>query len=140
MAPNEFRCKQIIFLVTWDTNNKETIKLSSDVKKALQKADGLLCKSLAIPTFLLPEDIMEKTAQMREIAKALKNIPSLKNLEEVFVCECSYHPSHQMLKQWDRVFGEYERCINFNPLQESAMRMTLPSRGIVCLLVDFYHR
>lgn len=131
VAPDEFRCIHIMFLVAHGTNKMETIELSSVMKKILQKADTLSCKTLAIPISLLPEDIMKKTAQVREIAKALKNISDLKNLEEVFVCECSYHPSHQILKQWDRVFGELERCINFNPLQESAMRMTVPIKGIV---------
>lgn len=130
MAPNEFLCEKIIFLVTCDPNYAEVFNLVSTVKTALQRADEMSCKSVAIPLPLLPETIKEKNEQAKEIARALKILPNLKMLEELFVCECSFHSSNQIIHKWKRIFCTIERCIDFRPLQESAVRMTIPSKGL----------
>lgn len=131
MAPNGFPCKEIICLVTCDPNYAELVDLVSTVKTAVLRADEMSCQSLAIPLQLLPETIMGKNKQAKEIARALKKTPYLKNLEELFVCECSDHPSNGINNTWKRIFGDIERCIDFGPLQEGAVRMTNPLKGLL---------
>lgn len=136
MAPDDFLCEKIIFLVTCESNNKEAVKLFPTVKMAVQSADKISCKSLAIPLLLLPETIMEKKEQTKEIARALKKSPYLTVLEELFVCESSNIMAKQIIAKWKRTFVEIERYIDFGPLQESAVRMTqtIPSKGFVFLI------
>lgn len=117
-------------MVTCEPNNAEAVDLVSTVKTALTRADEMSCKSLAIPLTLLPEAIMERKKQAKEIAKALKKLPYLKKLDELFVCESSYYPTDQIINKWKRIFVEIERCIDFGPLKESAVRMTIPSKGL----------
>lgn len=130
MAPDGFLCEEIIFLVTCEPNNAEVVDLASTVKTVLRRADEMSCKSLAMPLSLLPETIMEREKQEKEIAIALKKTPNLEKLDELFVCESSYHPTNQIINKWKRIFVEIERCIDFGPLQESAVRMTIPSKGL----------
>lgn len=140
MAPDDFLCEKIIFLVTCESNNKEAVQLVPTVKIAVQRADKILgCKSLAIPLLLLPETIMEKKEQTKEIARALKKLPNLTVLEELFVCESSNIMAKQISTKWKRTFGEIERYIDFEPLQESAVRMTqtIPSKGFVFLIFSY---
>lgn len=140
MAPDDFLCEKIIFLVTCESNNKEAVQLVPTVKMAVQSADKISgCKSLAIPLLLLPETIMEKKEQTKEIARALKKLPNLTVLEELFVCESSNIMAKQISTKWKRTFGEIERYIDFEPLQESAVRMTqtIPSKGFVFLIFSY---
>lgn len=139
MAPDDFLCEKIIFLVTCESNNKEAVKLVPTVKMAVESADKILCKSLAIPLLLLPETIMEKKEQTKEIATALKKLPNLTVLEDLFVCESSNIMAKQIITKWKRTFGEIERYIDFEPLQESAVRMTqtIPSKGFVFLIFSY---
>lgn len=134
LAPDKFRCERIMYVVTCEPNNAEKADIGSIVKDALLKADALSCKSLAIPIVLQPESIMEKKEQARKIAIAIRDRPNLNTLEEVFVCECSDHPSILIEKLWEKLFCETERYINFKPLQESAVRMATPQRGYTCFI------
>lgn len=137
IAPDDFRCERIMYLVTCEPNNAEKADIGSIVKYALLKADELSCKSLAIPLVLQPESIMEKKNQAKQIAIAIRNRPNLNTLEEVFVCECSDHPSIPIEKLWEKLFCETERYIDFKPLQESALRMATPQRGYICFIKSF---
>lgn len=130
IAPDGFHCERIISLVTCEPNNANKADLGSIVKNALLKAEELSCKSLAIPLTLLPESIMKKKDQARDIAVAIRDRPKLYTLEEVFVCECSSHPSDEIENLWKILICETdERYINFKPLQESAVRMAIPQKG-----------
>lgn len=130
IAPDGFHCERIISLVTCEPNNANKVDLVSNVKNVLLKAEELSCQSLAIPLTLLPESIMKKKDQARDIAVALRDRPKLYTLEEVFVCECSSHPSNEIENLWTKLFCETdERYVNFKPLQESAVRMAIPQKG-----------
>lgn len=137
IAPGGFHCEQIIYMVTCEPNNAKKADLGSIVKEALLKAEALSCKSLAIPLILQPESIMTKREQAREIAIVIRNRPKLYNLKEVFVCECSYHPSIGIEKLWEKLFCETERYLNFKPIQESAVRMDIPQKGFDIFLKSF---
>lgn len=130
IAPDGFHCERIISLVTCEPNNANKVDLVSNVKNVLLKAEELSCQSLAIPLTLLPESIMKKKDQARDIAVALRDRPKLYTLEEVFVCECSSHLSNEIENLWTKLFCETdERYVNFKPLQESAVRMAIPQKG-----------
>lgn len=117
--------QKIIYLVTCKPNTNVDVNLKELVHKALKKADELDCKSIALPSSLLPSSVEEVKQQRKSISSAFKYmyLPSLKNLEEVFVCESSGSLFSDAEEHWKRVLCEIERFIDFKSLHESAVRM-----------------
>lgn len=132
-SPDGFRCKQIIYLVTCEPNNTEPVDLADALKKVLQKADTSSCKSLAIPLSLLPETVLQRINQADIIARTIRDLPNLNSLEEIFVCESIYPPCNQIETVWTSMFSRKMQYIDFKPLQESAVRMTSPVKGLLLL-------
>lgn len=130
MSPKGFLCKQIIYLVTCEPNNSERVILADALEKVLRKADTSSCKSLAIPLSLLPETVSQRINQAEIIAKTIRDLPNLNSLEEIFVCESIYPPCDQIETVWTPMFSKKMQYIDFKPLQESAVRMTSPVKGL----------